>query len=353
MAYDTNSNTATVALKAEGVATPAKAEPNTRKTILLGVAGVAVLIAVFYIVKTMLFSFHHEETDNAQVDGHLYPVLPRVSGQVVDVLVTDNQKVAAGDVLLRIDPSDYKIKRDIAAAALENAKAALAVSQANVSVAKSNVGVVEANRAKVALDLERSTNLRKQDVIPQSEFDAVKANAQAISSQYASSENQYKSTLSQITLAQAQVAQRQAELDNADLQLSYTTVKAPEAGIVSKKNVEPGQFVQTGQPLLSLVGNEDVWVTANFKETQLKKMKVGQEVSVEVDAYPNVEFHGKIESIASATGAKFALLPPDNASGNFVKVVQRIPVKIIITDKPDPAHPLRVGMNVIATVTTD
>ncbi len=149
------------------------------------------------------------------------------------------------------------------------------------------------------------------------------------------------------------MAQHQATLEAARLQLSYIVLKAPVDGIVSKKNVEVGQFVQAGQPLLAIVQRgttNDVWVSANFKETQLAQMHPGQTAEIEVDAYPGVIFHGRVESLAAATGARFSLLPPDNATGNFTKVVQRIPVKIVFTDPADPRHPLRVGMNVSVTV---
>jgi membrane fusion protein, multidrug efflux system len=161
---------------------------------------------------------------------------------------------------------------------------------------------------------------------------------------------EYTAAVREVSAAQAQVAQKRADVDYAKLQLSYVTMTAPADGVISKKSVEVGQYVQAGQPLMAIVEDHEVWVVANFKETQLRRMRIGQPVAIHVDAYPQVTFHGRIESIAAATGAKFSLLPPDNATGNFVKVVQRIPVKVLFTDPPDTAHPLRVGMDVTATV---
>jgi membrane fusion protein (multidrug efflux system) len=225
-----------------------------------------------------------------------------------------------------------------------------------VSTAQSSIGVSDATRAKLEKDLKRSQFLRKEDIIPQSDLDAVQANLKSTSAQRSTAANQVNVARQQVAAAQQQVAvaqavvkQRQADLDNARLQLSYTTLVAPTNGTVSRKNVQPGQVVGPGQQLLGLVASNQTWIIANFKETQLENMKVGQPVEVEVDAYPNEEFQGHIESLSAATGARFALLPPDNASGNFVKVTQRVPVKIVL-DKVDPDHPLRAGMSVTATV---
>lgn len=313
--------------------TEEKKSGKARLFIILGVIIAAIGIFGFRAIN---FSLHYEETENAQIDGNIYPILPRVSGIVSDVLVVENQKVKAGDVVVRIDQNDYLVKKQIAFASLENAKAA-------VIVAKANLGVIAATKNKLAKDLKRSTELKNQNVIPQSEYDNVVASVEA-------NESQFQAGLSQIKVAEAQVEQKQAELENAELQLSYTTIKSPVNGIVSKKNIEVGQFIQMGQPLLSVVDDSTIWVVANFKETQLTKMKTDQEASIKVDAFPDHEFKGIVESISAATGAKFSLLPPDNASGNFVKVVQRIPVRILIKDEPSETSRLRAGMNVTATV---
>jgi len=309
---------------------------GARRVVLLLVLAALLVGGGLYGWRTVRFYETHVETDDAQIEGHIDPVLPKVLGYVMQVLVDDNQKVEAGQVLLRIDDRDLRSRVATAQADLDNARAA-------VLVARSMVTAADTTRVKTAADVDRYASLRKKEEISQQEYDAAKAAADAARSQS-------EASVQQITAASARVAQKQADLDFAKLQLSYVTVPAPASGYVSRKNVEVGQFVQAGQPLLAIVGDGETWVVANFKETQLKKMKVGQPVTVEVDAYPKHAFHGKVESIAAATGAKFALLPPDNATGNFTKVVQRVPVKIVLDEAPDPARPLRAGMSVNAIV---
>ncbi|KUG06139.1 HlyD family secretion protein [Solirubrum puertoriconensis] len=338
-------------------------EGSKRRPILYIILALVLLVGGYFGYQRYQFGQTHEETDDAQVEGDIYPVLPRVGGPVLEVKVDDNQQVKQGDVLVTLDPADYQQRVNAAQAALAAAqanvvaaRAAVGTAQANVGQAQSAIGVSEANRTRLERDLKRSQFLRKEDIIPQSELDAVQANLKATTAQRATAAEQVQVARQQVAAAQQQVAvaeavvkQRQADLDNAQLQLSYTTIKAPANGTVAKKGVQPGQVVQPGQQLMGLVASNRTWIIANFKETQLENMRVGQPVEVEVDAYPNEEFRGHIESLSPATGARFALLPPDNASGNFVKVTQRVPVKIML-DKVDPEHPLRAGMSVTATV---
>jgi membrane fusion protein, multidrug efflux system len=319
-----------------------KAPPSPRSTgrkVVLAILALLVVAGGVFGVKTVVFYAHHEETDDAQIEGHIDPVLPRVSGYVGAVLVDDNQSVAAGSVLVRIDPKDLQARLEQAEASRANARAAVAVARANVAVARTNV-------SKTADDLVRYAALRKKQEISQQQYDAARAASVAASAEL-------EAALRHVTAAEAEVGRKQADLESARLQLSYATILAPVSGVVSKKAVEVGQFVQAGQPLLAIVQDRNVWVVANYKETQLRKMRVGQPATIEVDAYPSKDFHARVQSIAAATGAKFALLPPDNATGNFTKVVQRVPVKIEFTDPPDPKHPLRVGMNVTSIVTVD
>jgi membrane fusion protein (multidrug efflux system) len=353
--------------------------------VILSILGVLVLVGALWGFRTIVFYQHHATTDDAQLDGNINPVLPRVPGYVQEVLVSDNQPVKPGDVLVRIDPADLQAKVDQEQASLLNAQAAVSVAEAAVASARSTAtgaqAKVSSNQADVvaarsraqqaAADVARYKQLLAKEEISQQQYDAAttaaeaaRANADAArattESQRATaqaSSSQIEAATRQVAAARAQVAQHQAALEAARLQLSYAVIKAPVAGFVSKKNVEVGQFVQAGQPLLAIVqqGNNpnDVWVSANFKETQLARMRPGQTAEIEVDAYPGVTFHGRVESLAAATGARFSLLPPDNATGNFTKVVQRVPVKIVFTDAPDPKRPLRVGMNVNVTVNLD
>jgi membrane fusion protein, multidrug efflux system len=324
------------AVDVETVASIPVRSSTIRRVVLYGLLALLVAAGLTYGIRTVVFYAHHAETDDAQIEGHIDPVLPRVAGYVADVLVRENQHVAANEVLVRIDPRDLQSRVNMA-------QTALATAQAAVAVARANVEAIKTRREKTSADFARYSSLSRQHVISPQDYDSAKAAADA-------AEAEYQVSVRQVGAAEAQVAQRQADLDYAQLQLSYTTVAAPAPGFVSKKSVEVGQFIEAGQPLMAIVHDQDVWVVANFKETQLSKMRVGQAVTVEVDAYPGHLFRARVDSIGSATGAKFALLPPDNATGNFVKVVQRVPVKIVLTDEPDPSHPLRVGMSVTAIV---
>jgi membrane fusion protein (multidrug efflux system) len=357
---------------------PEKKKGGTRKVVVLAVLAILLVAGSIWGFRMFVFYGHHAVTDDAQLDGNINPILPRVSGYVTDVLVRDNQEVKAGDVLAKIDPSDLQAKVDQEQAAVLNAQAAVAVAQAAVASARATASgsqaKVASNQADVVAartraeqatsDLARYKTLVGKEEISQQQYDAARAAAESARANadaarattesakatVMSSGAQIEAALRQVAAAQASVAQHQATLEAAKLQLSYVVLKAPVDGIVSKKDVEVGQFVQAGQPLLAIVQGTDTWVSANFKETQLAKMHPGQSAEIEVDAYPGKVFHGRVESLAAATGARFSLLPPDNATGNFTKVVQRIPVKIVFTDPADPHHPLRVGMNVSVTV---
>jgi membrane fusion protein (multidrug efflux system) len=300
------------------------------------IIGVLLITGLIWGGSRLYHSFLYVETDNAQIAGDIYNIISRIPGTVNVVAVKENQQVSKGDTLIMLDIPDYQIKRDMAEAALQNARASVLAAEANSSAAS-------ATERKLGADLRRNSTLRRQDVISQSELDAIRAGAEASSAQHSAAAGQQKA-------AAAQVKLKEAELRNAELQLSYTTITAPASGHVSKKNVQPGQYVAPGQQLIALVGSSELWIVANFKETQLDKITPGLPVIIKVDAYPGKEFKGKVESLSSGTGAQFALLPPDNASGNFVKVTQRIPVKIIFTEKPDKNHPLAAGMNVVVEV---
>jgi membrane fusion protein (multidrug efflux system) len=358
------------------VAEPLEA-PKKRNPLVFIILAVVLIAGAIYGWNRLQFARAHESTDDASVEGDVYPIIPRVGGPVTKVYVDDNQVVKKGDTLVTIDKADYLQRVNAMQAALvaaqaqvvaasagvSTARAGVGTAQANVRTAQTSIGVSAATRARLQQDLARSTKLRNQDIIPQSDYDAVAANLKMTTAQQSTAQDQVSVARNQVTAAQQQVAQaqqqiavakavvkqRQSDLDNAKLQLSYTTLVAPANGVVSKKSVQPGQVVGPGQQLIGLVSSGKTWVIANFKETQLEDMHVGQKAKLEVDAYPNEEFEGHIESLSAATGARFALLPPDNASGNFVKVTQRVPVKIVL-DKEDAQHPLRAGMSVNAIV---
>jgi membrane fusion protein (multidrug efflux system) len=318
---------------------PAKKRPGIGRWILFTVLAAAVIGGAVFGIRTVTFYKHHVETDDAQVESHIAPVLPKVAGYVTEVAVRDNERVEAGQVLVRIDDRDLRSRVDTAKASVENARAGVAVAQADAAARRT-----QAERASA--DLQRYARLRQKEEVSQQQYDAAKAAAEADAAQTEAAQRG-------IEAARAQVAQKKSDLDYAELQLSYAVVTAPATGVVSRKNVEVGQYVQAGQPLLAIVLDGNPWVVANYKETQLKKMRVGQPVDIQVDAYPKVVFRGKVESFAAATGAKFALLPPDNATGNFTKVIQRVPVKIVLTEPASAEHPLRPGMSVTAIVSVD
>lgn len=322
----------------------------------------------------------HEITDDAQIEKNMNPIIPRVSGYVTQVLVKDNQEVKKGDTLFIIDDRDYRVRLEDAKAALAAAESSFEVSKADVGSASANVSVSDANlqstkgtieTAKVRLtratnDYERYANLYKNRTITKQQFEqaeAAKLEAenqlkvileQQKASAYQKSVATSRSVVSgkQTAVAKANINRAKASLEAAELNLSYTVITAAIDGQVSKIALQVGQFVQPGQALFYIVNNKEPWVVANFKETQLNKMIEGQKVSIKVDAFPDDEFSGTIASFSPATGAKFSLLPPDNATGNFVKTIQRLPVKITLDASNDPnkIKVLRPGMNALVDV---
>jgi membrane fusion protein, multidrug efflux system len=352
------------AADAPAVAAPATSRISPQRVGIIAVAAVVLVAGALLAIRHWQFYSSHEETDDAQVEGDISPVLPRVSGYVDKVLVIENQHVDAGQALIEVDPKELDLKVAESEAALQNAvadqataEAALAGARASAETAKANIETALVRQRKAASDLERDSNLFKTGAITDSQLTDTRAASDTASAQLDTVRTEARTADLQIAVASARVAaahteaaEKASDLDYAKLQRTYASVKAPIAGLVSRKNVEPGQFVQSGQTLLSITSQADVWVVANFKETQLTHMKPGQEVEFEADSYPGVSFHGKVESISGATGARFALLPPDNSTGNFVKVTQRVPVRIVLAEAPDAGHPLRPGMSVDATV---
>lgn len=441
-------------------------ENTTQKTptkrIMPIVAGVVILGLLYFIGTKIMYSLHNEDTENAQLESSISPIVSRISGYVTALKVAENQAVKKGDTLFIIDDRDLKLKLQQAEIALKSAEAnvelvranvattgsavitshanvettsagvesanagaesanasaesALAgVETANASISIANAGVetangnVEAAKIKVwkaTQDFNRYSDLLAKKSVTQQQFDNAKAEKEGAEAQLFVAEKQLNTAKKQVELAQkqafvvqkqanvaqkqAEVAQKQAnvskkqtgtgkaqeeaakiqqsaagkqigvaevmieqrrsEVDFAKLQLSYCYVLAPIDGFVSKKNIQLGQLVNAGSPLFSIVDESNIWVVANFKETQIAEMKVGDKVELKVDAFPKEKFEGEIQSISATTGAKFALLPPDNASGNFVKVVQRIPVKIVLKSKSEAGKQLRAGMNVKVVV---
>ena len=342
------------------------AESSSSRPILIGILALFVVVGGYFGFRHYLFVRAHEETDDAQVDGDISPVLPRVSGYVAQVLVKDNERVAAGQTLVILDPHELDLRiasaeaaQRSAEAATRTAEAALANAVAAQAVAQANVVTATVTEKKAAADLVRDANLFKNNAIAASQLSDTQAAADEAAARLAASRRQNDAAAAQIVSgraqvdsAHAQVDQRRTDLDYARLQRSYATITAPIAGLVSHKDLEPGQYVQAGQTLLSIAADTGTWIVANFKETELARMRPGQPVTIRLDGYPGVKFQGRVESISGATGARFALLPPDNASGNYVKVTQRVPVRIAVDPAPD-GRVLRPGVSADVTVSVE
>lgn len=360
------------------------------------------LALVLALIAGGLFIWHYysvrESTDDAQIDGHIDPISARVAGTVLRVLADENQFVQAGTPLVELDPKDYEVALERARADLADAEANLTAAQVGVPLTattsssqlvaadaaviaadrevdagKARVEEAQANYNKAASDLKRMQELVQKDEVSRQQYDAAvaangatRASLESSRAMLANSEGraaqaraqaasahtvpeQVRVTKARASAAFAEVQKYRAALAQAELNLQYTKIVAPVSGILSKRNVEPGQVVQPGQLLFSIVNLDDIWVTANFKETQLKSMREKQKVNLEVDAYGH-SYTGYVESIGGATGSRFSLLPPENATGNYVKVVQRLPVRIRFDKGQDPNHLLRPGMSVVPTV---
>lgn len=351
------------------------AEPKKRSKVFIIILVVMIIGGAWFGISKYTYAQHHEDTDDAQIEADISPVIPRVSGYVKEVRVKDNQMVKKGDTLLVLDERDLKLNVEQAEAALATAKSNVAAARANTNAARSGiassragVSTVDAQIAAAQVNITRTTqdyaryaNLIKDHSITEQQFEQAQAAKELAERQLQILEQQKKqastqtgvvssqssATAQSIDVAEAMVKQREVDVENAKLNLSYTVITAPEAGKVSRVNLQEGQLLQAGQSTFRIVHNSDLWVIANFKETQLSKMSVGQKVVVNADAFPKHDFEATLTSFSPATGAEFALLPPDNASGNFVKVVQRVPVKIEFVNHQDSLlSRLRPGMNV-------
>jgi membrane fusion protein (multidrug efflux system) len=332
---------------------------------------------VYWSVGYLVLSFTTEETDDAFLDGHVVSIAPKIAGQVSAVHVMHNDDVKKGDLLVEIDPRDWEAQLAVRRASLAGTEANKGLVETSYQLMQTRVETAEltarqaqadqaaaqasADRAKA--DFQRGKDLLAQQIISQADFDA--ANAAAISAEaalrsatekVATETSRVKEAKGQLAAAKsayeqavAQVAQSHAEIHSTELSLSYAKIFAPQAGRITRKNVEPGSYVQVGQPLMMIV-ETNLWVTANFKETQLASIRPGQKVRIEIDSVPDRIFTGKVDSFQAGSGARFSLLPPENAVGNYVKVVQRVPVKILFTGDARAEHILGPGMSVSPTV---
>ncbi len=360
---------------------PAAEAPKKKSKTFLIVLILLVIAGGWFGFSKYNHGKHHEETDDAQLEANISPVIPRIPGYVKEVRVKDNQIVKKGDTLIVLDDRDMVLRVQQAEAALATAKSNLGSAEATTNASKSTITSSQANiaiinaqieAAKVNVwrtkqDYDRYANLIKDHSITQQQFEQAQAAKETAerqldvlvqqknqaSQQTNTVASQSNATSSQIGVAGAVIKQREVEVAEAKLNLSYAVILAQESGLVSKVNVQAGQFLQAGQSVFSIVLSNDIWVVANFKETQFEKMKIGQKVIVHVDAFPDHSFEATLTSFSPATGSRFALLPPDNSSGNFVKVVQRLPVKIEFNNNDAFVKQLKAGMNVTVDVHLD
>ncbi len=390
-------------------------KPAEPKESFLAGHPIRILIALVLVAAIVIGGFFYwsyssafETTDDAQIDSHVFAVSSRIAGRVTDVKIDNNQPVAQGQVLVQLDPTDYRVgvqraQADVAqaeadaraaqsqvpimstttssqlstaGASVEEASAGISVAQQQYEAALARVREAEANAVRAQKDVERYRPLAQKQEISQQQFDQAVANAQALAATVDTAKASADAAQRQIGQAKARLSQAQAQqastrsgpqqiaaerakaasmaaavgvqkatLEQASLNVRYTTVTAPVAGVVGQRNVQSGQQVQAGQELMSIIPSGDLWITANFKETQLKKRRVGQKVNIHVDSTGR-DYRGHVDSFPAATGSRYSLLPPENATGNYVKVVQRLPVKIVLEQGEDPEHLLRPGMSV-------
>ncbi|WP_264552584.1 HlyD family secretion protein [Flavobacterium sp. N2038] len=317
--------------------------------------GSGVVLGIWFYV----FNKNHEETNDAQVEQYVTPIMSRITGYVQEVRFDENQFVHKGDTLVVIDNREYQSKLNVALADVQSAKQNSVVAEKNVAntasataVNESQLDAAKSNLWKTKLEYERYMALVKDEAATSQQLEKVRADYESAQAHFQEMKNRIHSATLSTTVAEANVpttqtniASRQAVADNAALFLSYTVITAPYDGWVGKRTLQPGQMVKEGQSLLSIVSKEK-WITANFKETQLQYLTVGQEVEIKADAINDKVFVGTIASLSPASGARFSLLPPDNATGNFVKIEQRIPVRIQLKEQDKQTDFLRAGMNI-------
>ena len=357
---------------------PGVKSKNKKKKISIIIFIALVLIGIITIYFYFQYKASHITTDDAFIEGHIYTIAAKVRGTVKRIYVDDNQLVKKGDVLLEIDPVDYEVMMNEASSVLRQEESKLAeinakieaskrkLSELNASM-KSEKADLELEQAKLKLaeiDFNRAKNLYEKEAIPKERYDnaqtgydvavsRVKAQAEQLKQAVMAVETQ-KALIKQVEASRppqvSVIKAKEAQLKAAELNYGYTRIYAPSDGHLTKKNVEIGNQIQVDQPLMAVVSLADIWIVANYKETQLEKVRPGQKVRIKVDTYPGQVFMGKVDSIMAGSGSAFSLFPPENATGNYVKVVQRIPVKILLNKGTDPNHVLRIGMSVVPTI---
>ncbi len=323
---------------------------KNKKLIFLLVITVVVIAASAFAYIT--YNRNRITTDDAYIEGRIHSIAAKIYGTVKQVYIEDNQAVKQGDLLVEIDPVDYEVKVNEAQAALDAEKARLLDAEAGIKTAEANLEMQQASLNQAALDKNRGEALFKDSVIPKERQEKILTAYDVAAAQAKAAGEQLEKAKSFKNLEESLIKQREAALKTSQLNLGYTKISAPTDGYVTQKNVEVGNQIQAGQPLMAVVALDDIWVIANYKETQLRHVRPGQPVNIKVDTYPGKIFTGKVDSIMAGTGAVFSLFPPENALGNYVKVVQRIPVKIVFDKSTDSRRVLRIGMSCVPTIIT-
>jgi len=382
---------------------------NSKKMRAFMIVGTIVAVGLIILFLYRGYAKTHVTTDDAFVEGSIHMIGARVAGTVVEILINDNQRVKAGDLLARLDPELFQKTVDEAEASFQSEEGRLTETKAQIVAQEKRVSAMKASLARTReaekelmatvsarqaqmqarsaaldqsrLDLIRTEKLSKQEVIPQNRYErakttfemasadltaaeefknlavvalkAHKSTVAQVQAQVKAEEAAYERSLASLTTQMGQISRRKAQAESARLRLSYTALIAPADGFVTRLSAEVGNTVQAGQPLMSLVNLEDAYVVANYKETRIGRFKQGQKVTIRLDSYPGRKFSGTLDSVMAGTGAAFTLFPPENASGNYVKVVQRIPVKITFDDLEEVRPLLRIGMSVVPTILTE
>ena len=325
---------------------------NQKKKKAFMIVGVVIVIGLIagYFYKSYVST--RISTDDAFIDGNIHTIAAKINGTVKAVNVNDNQSVKKGDLLVEIDPVDYSTRSQEARSAVGVERGKLSEAEAKIALARANLELAKANLKLAETDKLRAEKLIKEEVIPQERYDRAMTAYEVSSSQVKAAEEQLRQAETQKVTQISTVQQKQAAAEIADLNVNYTRIYAPVDGYITKKSVQLGNQIQAGQPLMAVVALNDIWVTANYKETEMGDIHSGQKVKIKGDSAPGRTLWGKVDRILAGTGVSFSLFPPENATGNYVKVVQRIPIKIVLDEETDREHLLRIGMSVVPTVYT-
>ena len=323
---------------------------NQKKKKAFLIVGVVVLVGLIAGYFYSGYRRTHVSTDDAFIDGNIHTIAAKINGTVKEISVTDNQPVNKGDLLLEIDHAVYSARLREASSSVGAEKAKLDEAETRIAAARANLELQRANLKLAEIEKTRSENLYQKEVLPRDRYDRAMTAYEVAVAKVKAAEEQLRSAESQKLTQVSTIKQKEATATLAELNYQYTKIYAPVDGYVTKKSAQIGNQIQPGQPLMAVVGLNDIWVTANFKETQMENIRPGQSVKIEVDSYPGKVFRGKVDSIMAGTGVTFSLFPAENATGNYVKVVQRIPVKIVFEEGTDKDHILRIGMSAVPTV---